>query len=149
MINDAFANPVWGPGHFVESNSDCISFDYSAPTASRPAGLDAQQALERATDFAGRKQWDKALAVLSKLPQNGIVRRLRLDALAGLGDPQRTIAALSDPLLPEEIVLLGASLIDNGTAAQLESYTSLEVVRNSDDASVKEVVRRVLRRAAQ
>ncbi len=146
MVNMLMPLPVWGPGHFVNTNSSFLDFELCEPLVTRPAQLDVQLALDRADKLLGSRQWREALDVLDDIRNVPLSRPLLVKALEELGDGRRTIATLWPPLTSVEAVTLGGAVLDSGTPEEAEAFTRIGLVSDNVDASVREVSRRVSER---
>lgn len=146
MINKQFNLPIWGPGHFISTNKSYLDFELNQPSLTRPAHLDTQLALEQADKLLGSRQWFEAAGILCSLKDIPLARQMLVKALEELGDTRRIIADLWPPTSIVEAVLLGGAILENGTQEEANSYILLAPVSNSDDASVREIVRRISER---
>ena len=90
MVNDQFQMPVWGPGHFISSNSSFFDFELSRPLTKRPIILDSQLSLEHVDRYIGSHQWKEALEILEPIKNNPQARLFLVQALEELGDDRRT-----------------------------------------------------------
>lgn len=149
MINHQFDMPVWGPGTFVETNSSYVDFQLSTPLNQRPIGLDMQLALEAADNFLGRGAWRQAIEALKDYMGHPMARRMCVKALEELADPVLTIEVLRRPRENEEAVVLGNAVFESGDATALGLFLSDPFVVQAKDASVKEIVSRLLLRSAR
>lgn len=143
MVNKLFNLPVWGPGHFANTNSTFIDFQLCKPLMTRSIQLDAQLALDSADKFIGTQQWREAADILEGIKDIPIARLLLVKALEELGDSRRTIATLWPPLTSAETVTLGGAILDCGTREEAEAFCLLEFVSKAEDASVREILNRV------
>lgn len=143
MVNMQFNLPVWGPGHFINTNSSFFDFELCKPLMVRSAQLDVQLALDRADKLLGSRQWREALAVLDDIKEVPLARPLLVKALQELDDGRRTIATLWPPLTSAEAVVLGGAVLDGGTREEAEAFVRLGLVCESMDASVREISQRV------
>ena len=146
MVNRLFNLPVWGPGHFISTNSSFIDFQVCKPLKIRSTQLDAQLALDRAEKLLGNQQWRETLDILDGIKDSPLARPLLLKALEELGDPGRTIATLWPPLTSTETVMLGGAILDRGTREEAEAFIKIDFVSNTVDASVREISKRVFER---
>jgi hypothetical protein len=149
MSNLDFAQPIWTPGHFAVSQRSFIEFAIAAPLAQRPANLDPSLVLERAEERLRAGALGEAITLLQSLGNEPLARPLLVEALDRLGDDRRTIELLGQPATPAEAVLIGAALNRAGTREQITLFIGCEFVRSTADASVREVVDRLRRKAAQ
>jgi hypothetical protein len=143
MVNMLMPLPVWGPGHFVNTNSSFFDFELCEPLVTRPAQLDVQLTLDRADKLLGSRQWREALNILDDVRDVPLSRPLLVKALEELGDGRRTIATLWPPLTSVEAVTLGGAILDSGTPEEAEAIIRIGLVSDNVDASVREVSRRV------
>lgn len=146
MVNKLFNLPVWGPGHFTSTNSSFIDFQLCKPLKTRSTQLDAQLALDRADKLLGNQQWREAVDILEGIKNSPLARPLLLKALEELGDSRRTITTLWPPLTSAETVTFGGAILDCGTRKEAEAFFKLEIVSNTEDASVREISERVFER---
>lgn len=146
MVNSLYSLPLWGPGHFTESNLSYLDFDIACPLVRRPDHLDDKLALERLDELVGSGQWYDAIEAATKLTSVPLARPLLRRALVELNDCQRTLEVLWPPQTPEEAVLIGGALLQGGNGAKAEEFLKLQLVADSTDASVREVSRRVRER---
>ena len=143
MVNVQFSLPIWGPGHFINTNRSYFDFDLCKPLLTRPAQLDVQRTLDQADKLLGSHQWLEAINVLDDIKDTPLARPLLVKALDELGDARRTIAILWPPLSNVEAVTLGGAVLDSGTPEEAEAFVRLGLVAESEDASVREIFRRV------
>ena len=146
MVNKLFNLPVWGPGHFIATNSSFIDFDICKPLVTRPVQLDVQLALEQAERLLGSHHWGEALDALVDVKDVSLARPLIVKVLGELGDARRTIAMLWPPLTNAEAVMLGAAILESGTREEAGAFVRLEFVSGSMDASVSDILHRVRER---
>lgn len=146
MVNQLENMPVWGPGHFVDSNASYLDFDLCKPVSNRPEGLDAQLALERAFEYLGETHWEEALDELMTMKSDSFVRRMIVSALLGLEDNQRTIKTILEPKSSEEAVLLGGAILEDGTVSDFKRFISFPFIDQNTDASVSDIVSRLERK---
>lgn len=146
MVNRQYEIPIWGPGHFNITNSSYIDFELCKPLATRPNQLDAHLVLERADKLLGHHQWGKAVDLLYNLKDIPLARPSLVKALSELGDPYRTIAILWPPLSIAETVVVGGAILDRGTREEAEAFNQLEIVSGNNDASIRDISRRIRER---
>lgn len=146
MGNFQYNMPVWGPGHFVDSNASYLDFKLCKPVLERPEGLDDHLAFERASEHIGQARWKKALDELITLKSDHLVRRMTVSALLKLGDNQRTIQTILDPKSNEEAVLLGGAILEAGTVSDFVRFIALPFTLQNTDASVLDIVSRLRRK---
>ena len=146
MVNAQFSLPVWGPGHFIATNEAFFDFTLCKPIAPRPFRLDEQLVLDRAERLLGSNKWIDALDVLIEIKGIPLARPLLLRALENLEDARSTISALWPPLNDAEAVMLGGAILEDGTLAEAEDFMELTIVRESADASVREILIRIRER---
>jgi hypothetical protein len=149
MVNLQFSMPVWGPGHFVDTNSSHVDFELSPPLDTRPDSLDVELALEAADAHLGRGEWMEALDALKEHGQNPLARRMCLKALEELNDPALSIEMLKPPRESAEAVVLGYAILNGGNLAELEEFLNDQFIVKSTDASVNEIVGKLRLRAAR
>jgi hypothetical protein len=149
MSNLDFAQPIWTPGHFTVSQRSFIEFAISPPLAQRPANLDPLLVLGRAEERLRAGAPGDAITLLQPLGNEPRARPLLVEALTRLNDDRRTIELLQQPSSPAEAVLTGTALHAVGTREQMAQFFDSEFVRSTADASVREVVDRLRRKAAQ
>jgi len=142
MINDSFTLPLWGPGHFYATGKSFVDFEICKPLSKRPAKLDIRLAMDRADQCLGSSQWAEALQILQGI-DDPLARPLVVKALTELGDDQKTITTIRQPVNAPEIVLVGAALLNSGQKQDVQKFLELTVVSESADASVREVVRKL------
>ncbi len=146
MVNSDFTLPIWGPGHFNETNSSYMDFEICPPTATRQQSLDSFLSLEQAEKYLGSRQWVRALDVLKPVSVMPLARPFIVRALGGLGDSHKTIDLLWPPTTPAEAVMVGGAIIDVGPRQQARAFVELDFVKSSTDASIGDVVRRLAER---
>lgn len=146
MVNDQFQMPVWGPGHFISSNSSFFDFELSRPLMKRSLILDSQLSLEHVDRYIGSHQWKEALEILEPIKNNPLARPFLVQALEELGDDRRTIATLWPPQTNRETITLGGAIIDCGTKEEAEEYLKLIIISGSPDASVREIRQKIMLR---
>lgn len=146
MVNKLFNLPVWGPGHFISTNSSFFDFELCKPLLTRSPQRDSKLALDKAEKLLGSHQWSYAVDILNDVKDILLARPLLLKALEELGDARRTIDTLWPPLTSAEAVVLGGAVLESGTQEEAEAFAQLGLVSNSTDASVREILRRVKER---
>lgn len=146
MVNMLFNLPVWGPGHFIRTNSSFFDFDLCKPLMTRSTQLDTQLALDQADKLLGSHQWSEAAEILDSLKEIPLARPLLVRALEELGDMRRIITTLWPPMTSSEAVTLGGAVLDFGTKEEADAFVRLEFVRDNIDASVREISRRIAER---
>jgi hypothetical protein len=146
MVNESFDLPVWGPGHFNETNGSYIDFTLSGPLTERSPGLDNQMAIDRAADLIGRREWAEAVHFLERVPDSPSKRPLLVKGLTELADDRETIRCLWPPTTDAEAVILGSAILEAGRDTEAKDFLQLRLVTESNDASVREIARRVRER---
>jgi len=146
MVNRLFNLPVWGPGHFNSTNTSYIDVSIAGPLEHRPTGLTEQLLLERADVLIGQREWLDAVEILSTIKHVPLARPLLTKAAGELGDSRRTIDVLWPPQNTAEAVTLGGAILDVGKREEGIAFLALEMVAQSNDASVRNIARRVQER---
>lgn len=149
MINTAFDLPLWGPGHFRATGRSYADFELCKPLERRPRDLDESLALEQADHLLLRRAWSEAITVLEGIKDAPLARPLLVEALRKLGEDSKTVALLWPPLSSEEIVLVGAAILNRGRSQDALAFLKLDSVSTSKDASVEDIRRRITRRWAK
>jgi hypothetical protein len=147
MVNMMFSLPVWGPGHFISTNSSYFDFSLCPPIATRHPELDSQLALAAADEQIGKGNPQEALRVLDSLRDLPLARPLLLRAVNDLGDPRVTITKLWPPQTVAEVVTLGGAILEAGEKHEAIAFRELEIVSTNPDASVQDIANRVLQRS--
>lgn len=143
MVNMLFPLPVWGPGHFISTNSSYFDFELCKPLAIRPPLLDASLVLERADRCVGNGQWREAVDLLDTVKCTPLARPLLVRALTELDDSRRTIETLWPPESIEEAVIVGGAILEIGGQKEAEAFVRLALVADSADASVQYILRTI------
>lgn len=143
MVNLQFDMPLWGPGHFIDTNLSYVDFDLSPPLLARPVGLDLQMALESADVHLGKGEWERVLETLTGHMEDALARKMCAKALGELDDAAATMRVFANPRTAEEAVLLGDAILQGGTAEDFDRYLVDPFVAASTDASVTAIVSRV------
>lgn|GEM_PF-1557395 len=146
MVNNDFDLPIWGPGQFNETNMSYMDFKICPPNTTRSQALDISLALEQAEKHIGLHQWDMALHILQTIAYVPLARPMITKALFELGDYNETIDMLWPPTTPAEAVMIGGAMIEVGTPEQVSSFMSLDFIKSSSDASIRDIVRRMQER---
>lgn len=146
MVNSQFNLPVWGPGHFISTNSSFFDFDVCKPLAPRAPQLDVQLALDQADKYLGSRKWLEAADILVGLKDIPLARPLLLKALEEVGDPRRILTELWPPVNIAEAVTVGSAVLEGGTREDAEKFVQLEFVSENTDASVREISNRIVER---
>lgn len=149
MVNRTYNLPIWGPGHFNTSNQSFLDFQLSPPLTSRPKDLDVDIAIECAERELGTGRWLEAVNILRPLAQVPVARPLLSRALFEHGDPGLTIELLTPPISTSEAVQVGWAIYECGTREHAERFLSHPFVRETTDASVREIARRVREKRSQ
>jgi 3',5'-cyclic AMP phosphodiesterase CpdA len=143
MVNNSFNLPVWGPGQFNATGTSFVDFELGRPLAKRPPRLDIALLLERADDLLGKSQWSEALGVLKDIKEEPLARPFLITALTQLGDDSETVDVLWPPSSNQEIVMVGASILNLKDGSRAKAFLQLDKVSNNTDASVMDVKRRI------
>lgn len=138
--------PLWGPGTILSSSAPQVSFDVCPPPSRRPEHLDVTLELEGATRLIGEGKWTEAVSRLLPIRANDLARPLLLKALVELGDVPRILADLWPPESAGEAVTIGGVVIEVGTREQAETFLGAPFVRDSSDASVRDMACRIRER---
>ncbi len=146
MVNSLMPLPVWGPGHFISTNSSFFNFDLCRPLITRSSHLDIQLVLDRADKLLGAHKWREALEVLGEIKEVPLARTMLVKSLEELGDDRLTINTLWPPMNNAEIVMLGGAVLNSGTQKEAEEFVRLGLVSDNMDSSVREVSRRIIER---
>lgn len=146
MVNMLMPLPVWGPGHFINTNSSFFDFEVCKPLVTRSPQLDVQLALDRADKLLGARLWREALEVLDEIKEVPLARPLLVKALEELGDERLTITKMWPPINNAEAVTLGGAVLNVGTREEAESFIRLSLVSDNKDASVRDISRRIVER---
>lgn len=149
MVNQLQNLPIWGPGLFVDTNKSFLDFDLSPPVQARPAALDMQLILERASDLSGRRQWREVVGLLTPIAQHPIARRFYVDALVELDDSALTIQCLREPSNTAEAAIVGAALLVNNLPDEVQRFLGLDIVGIQSDQSLNEIKMRLNRKFAK
>lgn len=146
MVNAYMSLPVWGPGHFINTNSSFFEFKLCEPTATRPKLLDEQLILAQADGLLGDQKWPEALDILEKIKNVPLARPLITKALEEISDTQLIIDKLYPPVNNAEAVIIGDAILRAGTLEKAKAFVELEFVLNNQDASVCDISRRITER---
>ncbi|MFM9913099.1 MAG: metallophosphoesterase family protein [Methylophilaceae bacterium] len=146
MVNMQMPLPVWGPGHFINTNNSFFDFEICKPLATRSSQLDVQLALDQADKLLGAGLWHKALEILEEIKEVPLARPLLVKALEELGDERRTITEMWPPRNNAEAVILGGAVLNSATTDEAEAFVRLELVSDNTDASVRDISRRIVER---
>jgi 3',5'-cyclic AMP phosphodiesterase CpdA len=145
MVNSDFNLPVWGPGQFNVTGTSYVDFVLSQPLAKRPPHHDRTLLLERADDLMSKRQWREALSILKDIKDEPLARPFLITALSELGDDSETVDALWPPLTNQEIVMVGASILNLEERTRAKAFLQMDQVSKNMDASVTDIKRRVTR----
>jgi hypothetical protein len=143
MVNRLFTLPVWGPGYIAATETSFVDVDLCKPLHTRPADLDAQLLLERADQHMGIGEWQQAITLLTRASADERARPLLVRAVDALGDARRTIELIWPPITHAEIVLIGGAILSLMDRAAAERFVALSQVASADDASVRDITRRI------
>ena len=146
MVNMLMSLPVWGPGHFINTNNSFFDFKMCKPLLTRSSQLDAQLALDRADKLLGTRLWREALEVLDEIKEVPLARPLLVKALEELSDERLTITTMWPPMNNAEVVTLGGAVLNSGTPEEAEAFIRLGIVSDNMDASVRDISRRIVER---
>ena len=146
MVNNSFALPMWGPGHFYSTNTSFVDFDICQPLTVRPAELNSQLVLEQADRLLGNRKYTEALSLLKSLKEMPMARAMIVSALSELQDDAQTVAVLWPPTTNEEIVLVGGAILNRRNPDEGKSFLELKVVSDSHDSSVVAIRQRIAQR---
>jgi hypothetical protein len=143
MVNQAFAIPVWGPGHLHITGRSYIDFELCPPLANRDPTLDTQLVLERGEKLVAEAQWQAAVNELARVRHAALARPLLLKALTELGDVSSIMTFLLPPQSPREAVAIGGAILSAGSKGQADLFLSQDMGEVSQDQSVREITRRL------
>jgi hypothetical protein len=146
MVNQLQNIPIWAAGRFLDASGSFLDFDLSPPVQKRPAALDVDLILERASGLLGQQRWNDVIDELAPVGQDPTARRLFVEAIQHIDDSALTIERLSEPKDATEAVILGAALMESGSAHEVERFLSLEIVIHQSDASLKDIKSRLKRK---
>lgn len=146
MINQLQNLPIWGPGLYVDTNRSFLDFDLSPPVQTRPAALDVQLILERASDLFGQQKWREVVDLLEPIAQHATARRFYVEALQELDDNALTVQRLQDPTSTAEATIVGAALLDSDFSNEVQRFLALEIVAFHSDPSLNEIKTRLNRK---
>lgn len=142
MLNQGFEQPIWGAGLFPDGRA-AIDFPISEPKNVRPGNLDEHLRLEEASRLLAERNWQKLLELMQSLSAFPNARPFLRRALSELADYRQIIELLWPPQTLEEMVMLGGAILNAWNPALGSAFLELEAVRNSDDASVRDVKQRI------
>ncbi len=133
MQNSNFSLPVWGRAHVSEFSGSSIEIPIIAPT--QPTSdvrtiSDADVLLQRG-DAAG------AYALAKNQPENGLARRVAVEALGRLGDWHEIVRFCSPPRSAPEFIALADALYETKKHLDLTALINSEFARNSTDVGVR------------
>jgi hypothetical protein len=143
MVNAQFNMPLWGPGHFINTNTSFFDFKLCPPLKSRPNNLNLQMTLEQVDKLIGSRQWHEALTLLEPVKNLSEARPFLLRALEELGNGRQTIVTLWPPETNREIIVIGGAILECGTRKEAEDFIKLKIVSTNVDASVQDMRQRV------
>lgn len=146
MINHQFELPLWGPGHFVESNASYLPFSLSPPLGQYSSTQSAQTNIETAEHLIRKGAWQEAKALLVQQDGDLMARRLLCEVIEKTEDFQLAISKLFPPTSLREAIIVGGAILERGDRDLAMAFCNDEFVRNSNDPSINEVVRRVQRK---
>jgi 3',5'-cyclic AMP phosphodiesterase CpdA len=129
MQNTGFGLPVWGPAHVAEFSGSSMTFRLELPTRSATSVMQASQeaaALFDKGDFAG------AYALSKAHDDDGIARRIALEALMRLEDWPELIKYCSPPRSASEFIALTDALYETGNKTELTALLKSDYARDSD-----------------
>jgi Calcineurin-like phosphoesterase len=143
MSNTNFNYPIWVPGQFTETNGSYLDILLDKPGQVRPPDLDTKLKIESAQELLSAGRWGEVVALLRGEPKESIARPLLVKAISEIDDPQITVECLWPPLTIPEAVQLGYAILTAGTREQAMLFLSLDIVTQTKDASVAEIVARI------
>jgi hypothetical protein len=146
MVNMMFNLPIWGPGHFISTNSSHFDFTLCGPLTARSPQLDIQLLLDSVDQHIGRGNPREALDVLGRLGDLPAARTFLVRALNDLGDPRTTISKLWPPQSVPEAITLGGAIVEAGTKDEALAFRKLPIVSSATDASLLEISNRIIER---
>lgn len=149
MVNQLQNIPIWAAGRFLDARGSFLDFDLSPPIEKRPAALNVELILERASDLLGQQKWKDVINELAPIVQDSTARRLFVEALQHIDDSALTIEYLSEPQNTTEAVMFGVALIQSASTDEVERFLRLELVVNNSDASLKDVTARLRRKSGK
>lgn len=147
MVNAELTKPMWGPGHIISTNTSSQTFAFTKPTESRIVRVqDFRQEIEKAETLIGHRKWAEAIQTLEVAKDFPLARIFLMEALVEQNIPAQTISLLWPPRTPGEAVVVGFAIYESGNSTQADAFMRLEFIRTTQDASVKDVIQRLLER---
>jgi hypothetical protein len=146
MVNTLTSLPTWGAGHFINTGKPYKDFDLCKPPEIRPVYLDTQLLLEQSDSLLGTHQWDKAAEILLKIKDVPIARHLFLKACEESGNIHWIMESIWPPQTDAEAAIIGAVIFEKGTQQDCIIFSTSDFIRQSKDASVHDISRRIERR---
>jgi predicted MPP superfamily phosphohydrolase len=138
MVNTGFDLPVWGSAYVSEFGGSKIKFEISLPRD----GNAEMTAASRALAFLREGDANSAYLVAREHPEDGLVRRVAIQALTELDDPKEIIRFCTPPRSSEEIVILLDALYQDGKQEDLRNLLSSPTIsQNSEQAILQSVER--------
>ena len=139
MINDGLDHPIWG--HYAlggnETHTDFTISGLEIAPASRRQELVA--VLTKAQDLMNSSDYRGAVDLLLPHVDHGLARRVLLEALTNLNDPETIARTFSPPISDVERIHVMEALWELGDRMNLTELLQSPGVSDSVDASVRKV----------
>ena len=139
MTNNALDHPIWG--HYAlgddETHTDFTISRLEIAPASRRQEMVA--VLTEAQDLMGSSEYRGAADLLLPHVEHGLARRMLLEALTRLNDPETIARTFSPPMSDAERIHVMEALWELGEGLSLAELLQSPEVSDSVDASVRKV----------
>lgn len=136
MKNSGFGLPVWGAAYVNEFSGPSMSFELKISL--RPGSV--MQAIAAAAELLQKGDHAGAYGLASLHPEDGIARRVAVEALTRLEDWAGLQTFCSPPRSSPEFIALAGALYETGKKLDLAKLLESDFARNSADAGVRQAV---------
>jgi 3',5'-cyclic AMP phosphodiesterase CpdA len=136
MKNSGFGLPVWGEAYVDEFSGPSMTFGIEIPL--RPASV--LQAIAEAADLMQRGELAEAYKLALLHPEDGVARRVAVEALTRLEDWEEIQKFCSPPRSAPEFIALAGALYEAGKKPALATLLKSDYARESTDAGVRQAI---------
>ena len=136
MKNSGFGLPVWGAAYVGEFAGPSMTFGIEIPL--RPASV--LQASAEAAELMQKGDVAGAYGLARLHPEDGLARRVAVEALTRLEDWAEIQKFCSPPRSAPEFIALAGALYESGRKPELATLLKSDFARESTDAGVRQAI---------
>ena len=136
MKNTGFGLPVWGAAYVDEFSGPSMTFGIEI----RPRPASMIQATVEAAELMQKGDLAGAYALAKRHPEDGVARRVAVEALTRLEDWAEILIFCSPPRSAPEFIALAGALYEAGKKSDLAMLLKSDYARDSTDAGVRQAI---------